>query len=169
MPGVYVDRPAFKNGNTDPSEFGFVYHTPGPMTAREFMQFFGTDVMRKIYEPVWVDNCISRIAEDAPPIAVISDCRFVNEAKAVQNAGGKVIRLKRSLHQSSHESETQLDRYDKFDAVIENQSMTIEESCESLLNELVRLGCIQRMKNFGSQKRNRDGEFTTSPKRFELR
>jgi hypothetical protein len=141
----------------------------GPMTAREFMQFFGTDVMRKIYEPVWVNDCISRIVEDAPPIAVISDCRFVNEAKAVQDAGGKVIRLKRSIHESSHESEMQLDRYDKFDSVIENQSMTIEESCESLLEELVRLGCIQRMKNFGSQKRNGDGEFTTSPKRFELR
>ena len=26
----------------------------GPMTSREFMQFLGTDVMRKIYQPVWV-------------------------------------------------------------------------------------------------------------------
>ena len=54
------------------------------MTAREFMQFFGTDVMRKMYEPIWLENCFRRIEEDSPEIAVIGDCRFMNEIKAAE-------------------------------------------------------------------------------------
>jgi len=162
MPGVYTGR--------DTGLDSYVtYHKPGPMTAREFMQFFGTDVMRRMYEPVWINDCLSRISEDAPPIALISDCRFLNEVKAIQKKKGVVIRLKRSPYKSSHRSETETDEYKEFDGVIENESMTIEESCESILDRLTELGCMKRMKKFGSQQRDKNGEFTTSPKRFELR
>ena len=36
----------------------------GPMTAREFMQHFGTDVCRKVYEPIWVNACIKKIQQE---------------------------------------------------------------------------------------------------------
>ena len=40
---------------------GKICHHKGPMTAREFMQHFGTDIMRKMYPNIWVDNTIKKI------------------------------------------------------------------------------------------------------------
>jgi len=123
--------------------------TIGPMTAREFMQFFGTDIMRKIYEPIWVENCFKRIKEDKPEIAVISDCRFMNEVKAVQDAGGKVIRLTRSPFASSHSSENDADKYKGFDAIIDNRDMTIEQSSEAFLSRLIDMGVTKKIRFIG--------------------
>lgn len=121
----------------------------GPMTSREFMQCFGTDVMRKIYSPIWLNNCFKRIESDKPDIAVISDCRFMNEVKAVQDKGGQVIRLSRSLYESNHPSEIDADNYTEFDAVINNQDMTIEESCRLFIDKLVELGVTKKLRQIG--------------------
>lgn len=60
---------------------------------------------------------------------VFSDIRFFNEYKAVKDAGGKVVRVRRfswkkfnASVDKAHESETQLSGYadDKFDYVIDN-------------------------------------------------
>ena len=126
-----------------------VYHEPGPMTAREFMQFLGTDIMRKIYEPIWVNNCLNRIKSDSPPIAVIGDCRFVNEIEAVKNAGGKVVRLTRNISNNNHQSEKDADNYEGFDLVIDNSQMTIDESCEQLLSYLEKNSITKRIKKIG--------------------
>lgn len=128
-----------------PGEFNKV----GPMTSREFMQFFGTDIMRKIYEPVWLDNCFKRINEDSPDIAVIADCRFMNEILAVQRHGGKVIRLTRSLHNSTHSSEIDADNYDGFDAVIDNKDMTIEQSCSEFLKKMIDMNITKKIREIG--------------------
>lgn len=119
-------------------------HDPGPMTAREFMQHLGTDVMRKMYEPIWIDNCFNRIEEDSPEIAIIGDCRFINEVNAVKSRGGKVVRLLRSVKQGSHTSEIDLDGYNGYDAVINNQDMSIEESTRAFLNAIIALGVTCR-------------------------
>lgn len=155
MPGVISDvRWSILEGslnpliNTQPEEFGFLVKE-GPMTARQFMQFMGTDVMRKIYEPIWVENCFRRIEEDSPEIAVIGDCRFINEIQAVQKAGGKVIKLTRSLYENTHQSEIDADNYDGFDGVIDNQNMSIEESCDSFKKILVGLGITQNTRETG--------------------
>jgi hypothetical protein len=130
-------------------DFGLTVHEPGPMTARQFMQFLGTDIMRKIYEPIWVENCFKRIEADSPEIAVIGDCRFINEIQAVQKVGGKVIRLTRSLYESTHKSEIDADSYEAFDGVIDNQNMSIEESCDSFKKILVGLGITQNIRETG--------------------
>ncbi len=70
----------------------------GPMTAREFLQYLGTDVMRKMYEPIWVKYCIDNIQSEESLIATIDDVRFLNELEAVQRVGGKVIYLNRNNH-----------------------------------------------------------------------
>lgn len=121
----------------------------GPMTSREFMQFFGTDVMRKIYEPIWIQNCLRRIEEDKSEIAIISDCRFLNEIKAIQERGGKVIRLLRSPYESSHQSEIDADNYDKFDGVVDNRELSIDESCAKFLSVLIDLGVTQKIREMG--------------------
>lgn len=108
------------------------------MTAREVLQYFGTNVCRRIYNDCWVDACLAQITKENSDFAIITDCRFANEVEGVQKAGGKVIRLTRDPLQSSHESEVALDKYDNFDVVLDNKNMNIEEqnqNVESILKE----------------------------------
>ena len=121
----------------------------GPMTSRDFMQFFGTDIMRRMYEPIWLENCFRRIETDQPEIAVIGDCRFINEIKAVQDRGGKVIRLTRSLYDSQHQSEIDADNYDKFDSVIDNHNMDINQSCNAFISTLINMEITKNLRDFG--------------------
>ena len=110
------------------------HHGYGPMTAREFMQFFGTDVMRKIYEPIWVNSCIKTIQAEQSGLAIIADVRFPNEAKTVEDNGGHVVRLKRQLFDDSHSSEIALDDY-PFTHYIDNK----DESIDSLMAKVKKL------------------------------
>lgn len=104
------------------------YHKPGKMSAREFLQFFGTDVCRKIYEDVWQARLMNDIAREGSLLAVVDDCRFPNEVQAIQNAGGHVIKLTRNNHKDAHTSECALDMHEGFDAIIDNQNMTIHDT-----------------------------------------
>lgn len=118
-----------------------VYHTPGYMTGRDVMQFVGTEVFRRMYGDVWVDTLIRQIKSEGTKLALIGDCRFPNEVKGIQDAGGKVIRLTRGQNQQSkHESEVALDqdRFDwkNFDAVLDNENMSIDEQNNALYSIL---------------------------------
>ena len=97
----------------------------GPMTAREFMQFFGTDVCRKMFESVWVNSCIKKIQREQSELAIIADVRFPNEAKAIEDAGGKVVRLTRKVFDDNHSSEVALDDY-PFTDYIDNKDNSID-------------------------------------------
>ena len=147
MPGVYTDQFAFVNGNTDPSEHGFIYHSPGPMTAREFMQFFGTEIMRKMYEPIWIERTIKDIQTEESQLAVISDCRFKNEAVALKQAGAKLVYLDRSISNSdNHVSENGFGDFSDFDLVINNKDMTLKETCQALLDGIKSWDWIEKPK-----------------------
>lgn len=102
----------------------------GKITAREFMQFFGTDIMRKIHNNVWANACLNKITKEGSDLAIIADVRFPNEVEAITKAGGKVLRLERNVHEDSHDSETALDvdNYDhsNFWRVLDNGEMTIQ-------------------------------------------
>lgn len=104
---------------------GLQIKNEGAMTAREFMQFFGTDVMRKMYEPIWVNACIKKIQQEQSGLAIIADVRFPNEAKAIEQAGGKVVRLTREVHEDNHSSEVALDDY-PFTDYIDNKIESID-------------------------------------------
>jgi len=112
----------------------------GHMTARNVMQYVGTNIFRNMYGNVWVDATIRRIQSENSDLAVITDCRFPNEVDGVQKAGGRVIYLTRNPYEDKHTSETALDEENfdrnKFDAVIDNAKMTIEEQNEALYNIL---------------------------------
>jgi len=107
------------------------------VTAREFLQFFGTDICRRIKPDVWTSICINDIVDGESDFAIIGDCRFENEVDAVQEAGGKVIRLTRKPHDDTHESEVNLDNYEGFDFVLDNANMTIDECNKQLLDILI--------------------------------
>lgn len=106
------------------------------LTAREVLQIVGTDMFRKMQQNVWSDTTIRKIIKDNPGMAVIADCRFPNEVDAIKKAGGVVIKLNRNPYNSSHTSETALDKeqYDQaiFDYVVDNQDMTITEQNKAI-------------------------------------
>lgn len=79
-------------------------------TFRAFLQHFGTEVMRSVNDNVWIDCTLSNCKENA----IISDCRFPNEAKAVKARGGIVIKVVRhdAKAEDTHQSETGIDEID---------------------------------------------------------
>ena len=114
------------------------------LTAREAMQFIGTDIFRKMYENVWVDTTLRKIMLENVPLAIITDCRFPNEVNAIKENGGRIIRLTRDPHHSDHISESILDQnnYDwsNFDYIVDNaeyslydQSVAIKKIIEEIL------------------------------------
>lgn len=101
------------------------------MTAREVLQYVGTDVFREIQHNVWADATIRKIKRENFPLALIADCRFPNEVKSIKNAGGMVIKLHRNIYDSNHASETALDEkhydHNHFDLIIDNSNITEDE------------------------------------------
>lgn len=116
-------------------------------TAREVMQFVGTDFFRSIYPNVWVDATIRKIKEESPELAIICDCRFPNEVDGIKKAGGKTIRLTRNDESPDvHESETALDKdnfdWDKFDLILDNKNIEIQEQNKLLYKKLKNWGWL---------------------------
>ncbi len=84
-------------------------------TIGEFLQWFGTDLMRAQDPDVWVNALMNTYTNDQ--YWVIDDVRFENEMYAVGRANGYMIRLEgdpagireNSKRDLNHISETQLD------------------------------------------------------------
>lgn len=110
----------------------------GYMTHREFLEHFGTKIIRRIKSTAWVDATISKVLKEDSQLAIIPDVRFPNEVKVIQDNGGTVIRLTRNIFDSDSESESSLDRdrfdWTNFDMIIDNHNMTLETLCNQLKN-----------------------------------
>ena len=132
------------------------------MSVREFLQKLGTEAMRdNLHKNVWVNALMSDykvrkkeggfqrvVKSNGIPIDfeyeveypnwIVSDTRFPNEAQAIKDNGGIVIRVNRpkkgivvgNLAQELHPSETSLDDWN-FDVVIENDG-SIEDLIEKV-------------------------------------
>jgi hypothetical protein len=108
----------------------------GSPTVREFLEHFGTKIIRKIKDDAWALYSIKKIILEEPSLAILPDVRFPNEVEAIHKAGGIVIRLTRNVFDSDAEAEVALDKdyfdWSNFDIVIDNSNLTIEELCEKL-------------------------------------
>lgn len=126
------------------------------MTVRQFLQELGTDACRNNLHPnTWVNALMADYipkpnkavadflaAEGLPasmnageqeyPNWLITDTRFPNEAQAIKDKGGIVIRVNRPgvTAINAHSSETGLDNW-KFDHVIENDG-TLEQLADKV-------------------------------------
>lgn len=117
----------------------------GFMTIRDILKYFGTDILRKRFDPrIHTDRTLEAIEKSPCAQAYILDVRFPDEVEAIQAVGGKVIRLTKKTLDCDHESETALDDYplEKYDAVIDNQNQTMEETFRQLLEILDKWECI---------------------------
>ena len=123
-----------KNTSTPYTQNGWKHQ----MTAREFLQYFGTEVMRDIKDSIWVDYTMKRIAREQSSVSVIPDVRFPNEINAIKEAGGIVIRLTRDPFGSDHDCEKALDAksfdWNQFDHIVDNKG-----DIDQLLNDLNKL------------------------------
>lgn len=121
----WEDMPLYTN-NQVKSEGGVYQYInkTGNMTAREFMQILGTDIMRKIYEPIWVNSLLAQIKEENFDLAIIADCRYPNEVEALKDEF--IIRLTRAPFQDTHSGENALDNY-SFENILDNANMGYEE------------------------------------------
>jgi len=108
----------------------------GNPTVREFLEHFGTKIIRKIKNDAWSRFSLNKIITEGSEIAIVPDVRFPNEVDAIKEEGGIVIRLTRDIYNSDAEAEKALDKevfdWNKFDLVIDNQNMALEELCETL-------------------------------------
>lgn len=67
------------------------------LTPRWVLQYWGTDVFRNhFHQDIWIASLENKLCKSKGNV-VITDCRFQNEAMAIKNAGGKVIRIKRGI------------------------------------------------------------------------
>ena len=159
MPGIITPEvfgPVAAQYNESMDDFqkywNIIVREPGPMTAREVLQFVGTEVFRKMYKNIWVRGTIDRILKENTGLAVIVDGRFPNEVSITQEAGGKVVRfLRHKIEPDDHESETALDpeNFDqsKFDVIIENGDMKIGEQNKVLYEHLVTWNYVSEMQS----------------------
>jgi hypothetical protein len=103
------------------------------MTVRDFLQKLGTEGLRTgLHENTWVNALMADYQPlgydplteaEIYPNWIITDTRFPNEAKAIKDAGGIIIRVDRPGVSAinAHPSETGLDNWD-FDHKIMNGS-----------------------------------------------
>ncbi len=65
------------------------------LTPRWILQYWGTEVCRNgFHDDIWIASLENKMRKTKDNI-VISDVRFPNEIKAIHNAGGIVVRVKR--------------------------------------------------------------------------
>ena len=132
------------------------------LTPRLLLQLLGTEAGREIIHPnIWVNALFAdyKVTNDCSqhsdglwytsehgeeesevtpvyPNWIITDVRFPNEAKAIKDKGGILIRIERPGIEShcgkQHLSETSLDAYDKFDYVIENDG-TVQDLIDKVM------------------------------------
>jgi hypothetical protein len=92
-----------------------------PMTVRDFLQKLGTDALRNGLHPnIWVNALMVDYIEEESNW-IITDTRFENEAIAIKNKGGIIIRVDRPGIRpiNDHPSEVGLDHWN-FDYKVQN-------------------------------------------------
>lgn len=123
--------------------------------VREVLKFWGNDVRRAQNPDYWVDMAAVYAEEqrDMGVSCVIPDVRRQNEAGFIKDAGGLLVRLNVSKEEQrrrllsrdnklsdrsafTHITETDLDDYDRFDLILDTDSMGPEEVADAIMCEL---------------------------------
>lgn len=131
-------------------------------TPRLLLQLIGTECGRKIIHPnIWVNSLMinynknrgiklqnAHTKVETFDNWIITDVRFPNEVKAIEDRGGIVIRVIRKrdkdlFYSNTHESETALDKH-VFDYIIDNND-DIEHLIITLRVLLIRLETTKQL------------------------
>jgi hypothetical protein len=122
--------------------YGDFYHQT---TVRDFLQHLGTDAIRNgLHSNAWVNALMAdykprKLDQYNPSNWIVTDVRFPNEAEAIKDRGGIIIRIDRPGVEpvNAHPSEVALDNWD-FDYKIANVSdlPALKQTVEVLLNKI---------------------------------
>lgn len=112
-------------------------------TPRALMQWWGTEYRRAQDPDYWIKRTLRDLDKDS--LYIISDVRFVNEARGIlQYHGGFLINIERpdcvSITNMSHASENELNDWYQWDYIIENTG-TLEgfkDSCRVAIEDMIR-------------------------------
>jgi hypothetical protein len=120
------------------------------ISGRQFLQKVGTEMFRdllpqvipemKVTDSVWCD--IFRLKYDSSKNTVVSDIRFLNEAKAVKDSGGIIIRIIRDSNSKKssnnfHISEIEQDDIPTDFTIVNNGDVnTLYSYIDSILETL---------------------------------
>lgn len=128
----WKNMPGFKGSKSNGELF---------VTGREFLQWFGTEVCRKIRDDCWTEYCTTQIQIEQPIYALITDMRYLNEAKAIKDVGGTIVYLTRDVAgEDNHSSETEsIQIKDMADFVCDNQNLSIKEQNNQIIVKLQEL------------------------------
>ena len=137
LTGIPVEK--FEDQEFKKEDLGieWAYHYPGEyyddgkpvmvrMSVRQLLQKLGTEAMREgLHTNVWVNALFAdyrpiKLSQDDPSYWLVTDTRFPNEAEAITERGGILLRIERpGASTGDHPSETALDDY-PFEHVIMN-------------------------------------------------
>lgn len=109
------------------------------LTGRDIMEYFGSEIIRKMYPNAWAKALAKEIVDYNSAYSVVNDIRFFEEVDAIHEIGGKVIRLTLITEESAqnkHRSNVELDNYDRFDYVLDNQNKNMNDSFMELISVL---------------------------------
>jgi hypothetical protein len=121
LTGIPIEK--FEDQEFKKEKLGPEWNVHGiPLTHREFLQILGTNALREcLHTNTWVNALMC----DYTPLSkwIITDVRFPNEAKAIKDKGGIIIRVDRPFCKpiNAHASETALDSWN-FDYKVGNVS-----------------------------------------------
>ena len=93
--------------------------------VRSILQRLGVGAREVFGENFWIDQCLGHLPDGAN--LVVPDVRFWNEAEAIKERGGILIKITRPGHHGDgHVSETELVDFDGWDHVIDNTGTVAE-------------------------------------------
>lgn len=112
----------------------------GYMTNRQVLQEFGT-ICRALKPNCWIEACYNQIIAEGYPYVVIDDGRYENEVDYGAERGSKTCLVTRQPFVDSHSSEKihEVSR-SKFQFILDNTNMTMEQKNTELENILVSAG-----------------------------
>ena len=106
-------------------------------TLREFLQFFGTDLLRKYDENIHIKSVENKLIDG---VNIITDVRFDNEAEFVRN-GGKLIHVERpnttKILSSKHSSEKGVVIKDGDYSLINSDLVILKNDVYKILEEIL--------------------------------
>lgn len=119
------------------------------LTARYALQQLGTEWGRSCFPDVWaalgVRRALAYLETNPAGLAVITDCRFINEARAVREAGGEVWRIVRpgAGLGTAHPSETE-QQSPEFEALVD-EDVYNTGTLDNLRTEVRHLAYVRRL------------------------
>lgn len=119
---------------------------PCGLSARVVMQAYGQAV-RSLDRDAWVrawERSVRDVwARNGMVPIVVTDVRYRNEARAIREKGGILIRLLRAPQaEDRHASETDLDGWQDWDLSLDNRDQTPDQTCSIVLVRVRELGVL---------------------------